>query len=46
MTVLEILSRLQQEKSKAIQNGAPPPYIHGFEAAMAIIRIAAREASK
>lgn len=43
LTMPELLARLNQEKSQAIKAGAPLPYIHGLEAAIAIIRIAARE---
>lgn len=43
MSIPEIISRIQQEKSNAIKNGAPLPYIHGLEAAIALIRIAVRE---
>ena len=44
MSTSEIIFRIQQEKSKAILNGAPLPYIHGLEAAIALIRMAVREA--
>ncbi len=43
MSIPEIISRIQQEKSKAVLNGAPLPYIHGLEAAIALIRMAVRE---
>jgi hypothetical protein len=45
MSIPEIISRIQQEKAAAIKNGAPIHYIHGLEAAVALIRISVREAS-
>lgn len=46
MSIPELISRLVQEKSKAMLAGAPMPYIHGLEAAIALIRISVREEAK
>jgi hypothetical protein len=43
MTVQEVLALLTQEKSNAFKNNAPPPFIHGIEHAIAMIRIKIRE---
>jgi hypothetical protein len=43
MTVQEVLALLTQEKSKAFKNNAPPPFVHGIEHAIAVIRIKIRE---
>jgi hypothetical protein len=43
MTVQEVLALLTQEKSNALKNNAPPPFIHGIEHAIAMIRIKIRE---
>lgn len=43
MSIPQIIFSIQQEKSRAILNGAPASYIHGLEAAVALIRIALRE---
>jgi hypothetical protein len=43
MTVQEVLALLTKEKSNAFKNNAPPPFIHGIEHAIAVIRIKLRE---
>jgi hypothetical protein len=43
MTVQEVLALLTQEKSNAFKNNAPPPFVHGIEHAIAMIRIKIRE---
>jgi len=46
MTVQEVLALLTQEKSNAFKNNAPPPFVHGIEHAIAVIRIKIREEVK